>query len=205
MRFYLSSPMNRLQAAAANGSPVLLSFASAGGSRWHDEYLPSYDRVLLDSGAYSELTTGVRIDLDRYVDWVQKFPWVDAWAGLDDITGDWHRSLQNYEKGGFPTIHDTDPIALLNDLIPMARERGGWIGVGLKPPRERKEGVVRDLLDRMPHDLHVHGWALGRYAHLGRLDSVDSTNWFRDAWKLRTMPALHHLTEAETLEIVVKR
>ena len=33
--------------------------------------------------------------------------------------------------GGFPTIHDTDPEELLPDLIDIARERGGWIGVGV--------------------------------------------------------------------------
>ena len=57
----------------------------------------------------------------------------------------------------------------------------------------------------MPDDLHVHGWALRAYTHIRRLDSVDSTNWWRDAMDLRTLPALAHLTYGECLEIIVKR
>ena len=128
---------------------------------------------------------------------------IDAFAGLDDIAGDWRKSMANYRHGGFPTIHDTDPLELLDDLIPLARERGRWLGVGLVPPREGKEALVRAILDRIPDDLHCHGWALRRYAHLPRFDSFDSTNWWRDGYKLREkMP---WLTFGETLDIVVKR
>ena len=206
MIFYLSSPNNQLQAAAVNDCPVLLSFAIAGGSRWQMEYLPSYSRVLLDSGAYTEYNTGKPVDGPRYVDWVSEIPCADAYAGIDDIRGDWRLSLRNYEDfGGFPTIHDSDPPGLLDDLIPMARERGGWIGVGLTKPRHGKEKWVGEILGRMPDDLHVHGWALGMYLQFPRLDSVDSTNWWRDGMKLRTMSMTAHLTYAECLEIVVKR
>ena len=92
-----------------------------------------------------------------------------------------------------------------NDLIPLARERGGWIGIGLKPPREGKENFIRSTCERLPDDLHVHGWALRHYLHIRRLDSVDSTNWWRDAMDLRVLPLCKHLTYGETLEVIVKR
>jgi hypothetical protein len=204
MTCYLSSPQNQMQAHAASGQPVLISFANFAD--WHRHYLPSFGRLLIDSGAYSELTGRARIDLGAYVEFAAAHGWADAWAGLDDISGDWKRSLKNYEAGGFPTIHEADPIELLDDLIPMARERGKWIGLGLTPPRHGKESTVRRILERIPDDLHVHGWACQSYAHLPRFDSFDSTNWFRDSWALRSRGIpLDWLTPAECLEIVVKR
>ena len=204
MRIYLASPGNQLQADAVRDMPVLLSFGA-----WHKfkpmaQWMPSFERLLLDSGAYSELNTGQAIDLGAYVEWAEKFHWADAWAGLDDISGDWKRSLKNYKAGGFPTIHNTDPPELLDDLIPMAREQGGgWLGVGIKPKRQGKEPWLRETLERVPEDIHVHGWALGLYTHVPRLDSIDSTHWWREAMKYRTQ--MPWLTYGEALEIAVKK
>ena len=203
MKIYLASPANQLQADAARDQDVLISFAL--WRPWMIPYLPSFSGLLLDSGAYSQLTGYKSVDVERYVEWAQQQRGVAAWAGLDDISGDYRRSMKNYEHGGFPTIHETDPLELIEDLVPLARDHGGWMGVGLLPPRESKEHIVRGMLDRIPDDLHVHGWALRRYLHLPRIDSVDSTNWWRDAQKLQNHPLLNHLTGGETLEIMVKR
>jgi hypothetical protein len=188
----------------ASGMPVLISYANYGP--WMSKgYIQSYGRRLIDSGAYSEFNSGKKVDLDAYVEWAEQQERVDAYAGLDDISGDWRRSLRNYEKGGFPTWHETDPPELLPDLLGIARSRGMWIGVGLVPPRENKEHIVRGALEQIPPGFHVHGWALRRYRHLARFDSLDSTNWWRDAFKLKTLPETQHLTYAECLEIIVKR
>ncbi len=204
MTVYLSSPGSAMHCVSLSGMPVLLSFAC--WTKSIGDYETSFGRVMLDSGAFSELNTGKKIDLAAYIDWARaRLHWVDAAAGLDDISGDWRRSLANYEAfpEGFPTIHETDPDELLPDLIAMARERGGWIGVGMLPPRSGKEAWLRRTLKRIPSDLHVHGWALREYAYCARLDSLDSTNWFRDAWGV--MNKLPWLTPAEAVEIVVKR
>ena len=203
LRVYIGSPGNQLQADAASGMPVLVSFGSWKKFKPLTAWLPSFDRILIDSGAYSELNSGVAIDVQEYVEWAEKHHWADAYAGLDDISGDWKRSLRNYQAGGFPTYHDSDPYELLDDLIPMARERGGWIGIGLKPPRQGKERFLRDTLLRLPPDLNVHGWALGAYTHLERLDSIDSTHWWREAMKYRKW--FPWLTYGETLRIAVKK
>lgn len=207
MIVYLASPNTQQQAEHVSGMPVLLSYASY--DNWLSRgYQQSFSRILVDSGAFSEFTTGRTIDIAQYSDWAQE--WVghaDAIAGLDDISGDWRRSLQNYQSVpfGFPTFHETDPPELLGDLVQLARERRQWIGLGLLPPREGKERWVRESLDRIPEGIHVHGWALRRYTHCRRLDSVDSTNWWRDAMALRNITMLEHLTYGECLEIVVKR
>lgn len=207
MIVYLASPSNQLHADYLADMPVLLSYA-LWAPLLDKGYQQSFSRLLIDSGAYSELNSGVKVNLDAYAEWAPR--WVghaDAIAGLDDISGDWRRSLRNYERFplGFPTMHDTDPPELLKDLIPLAQERGRWLGIGLKPPRECKEKFVRWVCDNVPESLHLHGWALRYYTHIRRLDSVDSTNWVRDAMKLRTLADLSHLTFAECLSIVIKR
>lgn len=205
MNVYLASPKSRHDSEYLIGMSVLLSY-----SHWEKsiaDFVPTFRRVLIDSGAFGELS-GKKIDVEAYRDWSE--PWritADAIAGLDDIQGDWRRSLKNYERvpWGFPTIHDTDPPELLTDLVELAKERGRWIGIGLKPPREGKERFVRWACDQMPDPLHVHGWALRRYTYVRRLNSVDSTDWIHSMLKLKGMAELRHLTTGECLEIVVKR
>jgi hypothetical protein len=201
MRVYLASPSNQMQTAMLNGMPVLMSYASY--YPWLDQWLPSFDSLLIDSGAFSEMNTGKKIDLNAYADWASSIEWADAWAGLDDINGDWERSLRNYEAGGFPTFHDTDPPELLDELIPISLDRGKWLGIGLKPPRGGKEEWLKETLSRIPREIHVHGFALRAYTHLPRLDSVDSTNWLLDSMKLRR--DIPWLTLAEAVQLIVKR
>lgn len=207
MTFYFSSPGSQMHADHAAGMPVLLSFAT--WSRWVDDYVPSFGRLLIDSGAYSELNSGRVVDGTAYRDWHQRWSaaaHLDAVAGLDDIRGDWRKSLRNYDLyGGFPTYHETDPPGLLDDLFPLARERGGWLGVGLLPPRGGKWRWVRDTLDRIPAGLHVHFWAGGEYCGHPRVDSADSTNVWLDVFSMRQHRMTAHLTPAECCEIVVKR
>jgi hypothetical protein len=207
MTVYLASPNTQQQAEHVAGMPVLLSYACY--SDWLSKgYQQSFRRILIDSGAYSEFTSGAKIDLSEYVDWAAMWDGhADAVAGLDDIRGDWRRSLRNYSAfpGGFPTFHESDPPELLNDIVAIATERKQWIGLGLLPPRDGKEKWVRDSLSRIPDGIHIHGWAMRAYTHCRRLDSVDSTNWWRDAMALRTMADLQHLTYGECLEIIVKR
>ena len=205
MRFYLSSPSNQLTCSQLRDMPVLVSYALY--TSFLDAYVPSFARVLIDSGAYSELNSGKVIDGAAYRDWQARWKdtvHVDAIAGLDDIRGDWRRSLRNYELyGGFPTYHETDPPELLPDLIPLARERGGWLGVGLLPPRGGKWKWVRETLARIPEGIHVHFWAGGEYCGHPRVGSCDSVNWLLDSFAYRkSMP---FLTLAECVELVVKR
>ena len=207
MRVYLASPNNQQQAEHVAGMPVLLSYAL--WAPWLDKsYQQSFSHLLIDSGAFSEFNSGKKVDLAAYVDWAQR--WIghaDAIAGLDDISGDWRQSLRNYEAFplGFPTFHESDPPEFLNDLVALAQERKQWLGIGLIPPRNGKEKWVRRVLDQIPEGLHVHGWACRYYTHVRRFDSVDSTNWWRDAMDLRKLTELSHLTYGECLEIVVKR
>lgn len=206
LKVYLSSPGSQLHCDKARGMPVLLSFAVRKG--FWKEWAQSFDGVLIDSGAFSVMTQGTRIDVSAYRDWCAQWPFADALAGLDDVEGDWRKSLKHYAEfpDSFPTYHPgADPPELLDELITMARERGGWLGLGLVPPREGKRRLVREALEQIPADLHVHGWALYRYTHIPGMSSTDSTYWFREAMALRARAGLMHLTYGECLEIMVKR
>ena len=208
MKIFLASPNSQMQAASVCDMPVLLSYAMRKTTgKLIERYIPSFSHLLIESGAYTALTTGQKIDGQAYVDWADKWRvMADAVAGLDDISGDWQRSLRNYEQfGGFPTYHDTDPPELLDDLLPIAFERGNWLGIGLLPPRTNREDWLIRTLDRIPSHVHLHGWALRRYAHLRRFNSMDSTNWWRDALQLSSVKEIEHLTPAECLDIIVKR
>ena len=206
MLVYLASPKSRHDAEYLRDMPVLLAY-----TQWKPylrDHQQTFSRILVDSGAFSELTGAAKVDVAAYKDWSEQWrSHADAIAGLDDISGDWRRSLANYTAvpWGFPTMHDTDPSELLPELVAMARERGGWLGIGLKPPRENKVQFIRWVCERVPDGIHIHGWALRRYTHIRRLDSVDSTDWFRMAHKLKGMATLKHLTTGECMEIIIKR
>src|SRR5882724_10499639 len=101
---YLASPNSQQQAEHCSGMPVLLSYACFG--KWMHQYQMSFSRILIDSGAFSVLNSGKRVDIYQYKDWSRQ--WMghaDAIAGLDSIRGDWKRSLRNYGKipWSFPT------------------------------------------------------------------------------------------------------
>lgn len=183
---------------------VLLSYASFNDWLW--QYQPTFLHVLLDSGAYTQMTTGRVIEVLKFKDFSASWQGhAEAIAGIDDIKGDWRQSLKNYEAipWTFPTMHDSDPPELLPELVAMAQERRTWLGIGLVPPRESKETFVRWVCDNVPEGLHLHGWALRRYTHVRRLNSVDSTNWWRDAMKLRQK--LPWLTYGECLDLMVRK
>jgi hypothetical protein len=202
MVVYLAHPGSASQACYLENMPVLISFANR--RKWMNDYIKTYSNILIDSGAFSEMNSGIKVDGIQYKEWYQQFAWADAIAGLDDINGDWKRSLRNYEKyGGFPTIHDTDPEGILNDLIEIAYKNRKWLGIGLKPPRQGKEDFIRRISDRIPDDIHIHGFALRAYTHIARLNSVDSTAWFRNAMIVKQQ--IPWLTYSECIEIIVKR
>ena len=212
---YLSGPNTQQQAHAARGMPVLLSFATT--SQWIERYVPSFDRVLGDSGAFSEFNSGKKIDLDGFAEWSTRLlehPHVDAVATLDNIAGNWRQGLANWDATPwtFPVYHDTDPPEALDAILERMPGRPQWIGLGMTPPRQSRAWLATALArieERRPA-VNVHGFALR--AHLdvllryrGRSVSVDSTNWMLDVRQILDNRMTRHLTPAEALDIVVKR
>ena len=84
MVIYLAGPNTQQQAEHLSGMPTLLSFAYY--TKWMDQYQATFSRVLIDSGAFSELNSGQEIDMEEYREFSQR--WIghaDAIAGLDEI------------------------------------------------------------------------------------------------------------------------
>lgn len=203
MLFYLGGPNNQMQADHLRGMPVLLSYGVFRGCGWVEDYVPSFRRVLIDSGAFSELNSGKKIDLAAYAEWAADYrETADAVAALDDIRGDWQKGLDHWRAHPwmFPTYHSSDPEEALEVIL---REKPRWLGLGMVPPRDKEAWLLRTLGRLEGEPVHVHGWALGAYAWHPRIDSVDSTCWFRDSWKVRN--DYPWLTPAEAVEIIVKR
>lgn len=204
MDVYLASPSNQLHADKCKNLPVLISYSQYAPCL--DRYIATYGKVLIDSGAFSVHTQKATVDIGEYREWSERFkPIAEAVAGLDDISGNWQQGLKNYEAvpWSFPTWHDSDPIELIPDLVALAQERKTWIAIGLKPPRQGKENIVRSFLERVPENIHIHGWALRAYMHIPGINSVDSTGWVREP--LTLMSKYPFLTYAECLEIIIKR
>jgi hypothetical protein len=216
MRCYLSTPGSQAQAHGLNGRNVLISFAYS--STWIDRYIPTFDRLLWDSGAFTAFTKGKAIDLDAYAERARSVPWADGAACLDDIAGDWRKGLANWDAHPwmFPVYHDTDPPEALDAIlermqdIDRARFRPQatqWIGLGMKPPRTSRRWLA-ETLSLIPPGVHVHGFAMRGFTDVligarGADCSADSVNWMLDARKYND--DLPWLTPAESVEIVAKR
>lgn len=214
---YLSSPGNQMQASYLGGMPVLVSFALL--SKWLGEYIPTFGQTMVDSGAYSEMSSGKVVDLDKYGQWLDALPFAaDAAAALDDIRGDWERSLYNWDQipQTFPVLHDSDPPNYIDAVLERLQDshRGRlrptdaqWCGIGLVPPRT-KTAFVERLLKRIPSGVHVHLFAMRNMlpqamAIRGNDVSADSINWVLDSFAVKNK--IPWLTLAECTEIVVKR
>lgn len=142
---YLASPTNQMYANALAGMPVLISFGE-GRQPWLDRgYQQRFSRLLIDSGAYGEMNSGTKVDIHAYKEWAE--PWrehAEAIAGLDNIKGNWRKSLRNYERipWSFPTFHSTDPPELLKDLVAMSVERNTWLGISTSGEKQKSGGCV---------------------------------------------------------------
>jgi len=216
---YLSSPSNQMTASYMARMPVLLSFALEARQTWLQKYIPTFGRVMADSGAYSEMSSGKVVDLDEYGQWVEEARLtLDAAAALDDIRGDWRRSLRNWDSlpHTFPVLHDSDPpeyiAAVIERLGDPARARLRptdlqWCGIGLVPPRSNTQFALR-MLGMIPPGVHVHLFALRKIASAalavrGFDVSFDSTTWLLDAFAIGKQ--LPWLTTAECVDLVVRR
>lgn len=206
---YLAASHDQQTANALASMPVLLSYAYGEQPFLDKGFQQAFGRVLLDCGAYSELTQGEKkkVDVEAYKEWAEAWrETADAIAGVDNVAGNWRKSMKNYKKipFSFPTMHTTDPKELLPELVAMAQERKTWLGISVSAEKGKKN-FVRWVCDNVPEGLHLHGWALRGYTHIRRLNSVDSTGWLREAMALRTNPQTAHLNMVECLDVVIKR
>lgn len=203
---------DRFTCEALRGMKVLESFAY---QRNHfDRYRATWSAAFLDSGAFTELTQGVAIDLGAYIAFAQQHgQFYAAIANLDDIRGDVARSQANHRKmldagiQAMPVFHQGEPWSVLDETIAAAP--GRYIGIGFQRPISGAEAWLEEVFSRVPSDVRVHGFAMTSFLQFP-FHSVDSATWIHE-WKAlmavkgQGADALSLLTPGELLEIVMKK
>jgi hypothetical protein len=192
------------------GHRVLESYADVRALM--DRYRPTFASMALDSGAYTEMTTGKAIDLAQYVDFCQAHgKFYDFIASLDSITGGPDVNLSNWRTmrdagiDAVPTFHQGEPWSVLQDYCAGSAA----VGLGFQRPIQNGETWLGECFSLIPERVRVHGWAMTSYTHFP-FHSVDSRTWFFEVRALMGVEgqgasALDCLTPRELLEIVVKK
>jgi hypothetical protein len=147
-----------------------------------------YKHLFIDSGAFSAFTQGVKIDIDKYIDFLKKVDKNDQYASLD-VIGDAEKSLENWlymkSKGlnPIPVIHYGSDKKYFD--IYLREHRIKYLALGGLVPYTKKKIKLKRWLDYsfslikpyFPVKTHLFGvtsdWVLMRYP----VYSCDSTGW----------------------------
>lgn len=218
MRIYLASPGNQLHAEMMAGCHVLESFALHAQRAWMVRYRPTFTSMMLDSGAYSEMTTGKPVDLGAYVAFAHEHrAGYDEIVNLDVISGDVaarvaasKRNLQTLRDAGLdplPVFHQGEPWSVLAELASCGR-----VGLGFQRPIRNAEAWLDDCFGRLAAGVRVHGFAMANEKFTRRYPfySVDSATWFFEWRALMAISGqgsdvMRYLTAGEVLSLVVKK
>lgn len=205
----------RLTLEALKGFNVLESFAYQRGGVT-DRYRPTWSGAMLDSGAFTELSQGVAIDLGEYIEFCHAHgKFYDVLVTLDDIRGDVDKSRANFQRmldsglRPMPVFHQGEPWSVLEEWIAAAPDR--YIGLGFQRPIVNARAWLDECFARIPRDVWVHGFAMTSMVEHGfPFYSVDSSTWVYEwnallAAKGQGADALMYLTPGEMLEIVLKK
>jgi len=210
-RLYLAGANTTQTHELVKGRHVLESFADIRVVT--GAYRPLWGGALLDSGAFTVMTTGKPVDIGAYREFVAAHgQFYDACAALDVIDGDWKQSVANWRAmpGTFPTWHEGEPFGLWRDYL-AEQSDGGWVGVGMQRVngrinKPRCRSVLAELKQQTPeHSAHVHGWGLTMYATDYPFASTDSAAWIRMVLDHKNNAGLRHLTNSELMQITIAR
>jgi len=143
--------------------------------------------LFLDSGAFSAMTQGAKIDLSAYIDFcLEHADTFDLIASLD-VIGDWRSTLANHrsmiEAGveSIPTFHVNEPWSALRDLLTT----NSYIALGVAGQQKKRRQVMAwitrcfKLRQEIAPDCLFHGFGLTSSVVLCFFPwtSVDSTTW----------------------------
>lgn len=216
MIIYLATPGTQLHAECMAGCHVLESFALKANEPWMVRYRPTFAGMMLDSGAFSEMTSGKPVDLEAYIGYaLEHGAAYNSVVNLDVISGDvtervdaGMRNLQRMRDAGLdplPVFHQGEPWSVLEDLA----ERGR-VGLGFQRPIRCAEQYLDGCFSRLQTGVRVHGFAMANERYTGRypFHSVDTATWI---YELRALSAisgqgsdvLQYLTQGELLRLVI--
>lgn len=209
-RIYFAGVAQHFWCDAFANHRVLESFADV--QPLMDRYRPTFKSMCLDSGAYTEFTTGKAIDLEAYIDFCQSHGKAyDFIASLDSIMGGVEVNIKNWwemkQRGVYaiPTFHQGEPMSVLADYC----EDVTMIGLGFQRPIKNAREWLDECFSVIPEKVLVHGWAMTSFTDYP-FYSVDSRTWFHELRGLMSVEgqgaeAMKCLTQRELLDIVVKK
>ena len=182
----------RLLAEAAEGHPILVSFASMLDSHHKcliETVIPMlragrYSSAILDSGAFTVLSQGITISVEQYIEFaLEHGDLFDQIVTLDDIAGDlavtWNNTKAMIDAGldPIPVFHGREPFDVLRHYC----EKFDRVGLGFFRSPSKKGGKVSispDQGDDLTPDewltkaldiceeagVEVHGFGMTRFA-----------------------------------------
>lgn len=189
-------------AQALEGRFVLVSYADVirRPGVWKNEILPRLKghthsgcdrtyRAVLDSGAYTELSTpDFHVDIRKYARFAREHRKLfDVVVNLDDIRGNVRRSarnlriLQDHGLDALPVYHQGEPWRLLERMV----AQHPYIGVGFQRPIRGARDFLTEFFERAG-DVRVHGFGMTRWASEFPFYSADSTTWIAEFRALKT-------------------
>lgn len=218
MKIYLASPTTQMHAGCLDGQHVLESFAICATAQWMVRFRPTFAGMMLDSGAYSVMSTGAKVDLEEYIDFASEHRrGYSKIVNLDVISGDVSarvdeglRNLQRMRDAGLdpmPVFHQGEPWSVLTDLASC-----GHIGLGFQRPIKCAEEFLDECFSRIPAGVYVHGFAMAneKYSGVYPFAAVDTATWVHELKALSALSGqgsdvLQYLTQPELLGLVVKK
>lgn len=144
--------------------------------------------VFADSGAFSAMTTGATVDIDKYAEWLHKWKHLFAvYSNLDVIMNaerTWQNQLHLEQMHGLqplPVFHVREEFRWLE----MYAEKYDYIALGVAGMQQRKTNIMKWLTKcfTVARDKRLHGFGLTDWMHLPIFPwySVDSTTWMMGA------------------------
>lgn len=203
-------------ARVLEGQDVLISYADIvrRPGVWQKDILPrlqseAYGSVILDSGAFTELTDKARnvkrakkglpplpvfhCDVYAYAKFCRTYGHLfNQIVTLDDISGDLARTWKNtavLEAAGIqavPVFHGTEPWEVLEHYVAKYPKIGlGFARRGNTILGDQGDGLsptewLAECFRRIPSSVQVHGFGQTGYADLHPFATVDSTSWISE-------------------------
>lgn len=218
MIVYLASPSNQMQADSLAGCYVLESFGLYAEAQWMTRFRPTFAGIMLDSGAYSVMSKGKKIDVQEYISYCKQHGAVyDKIVNLDVISGGvtervdgGKANLQLMRDAGIdalPVFHQGEPWSVLEELA-----SSGKVGLGFQRPIRCADEFLDECFSIIPSSTKVHGFAMTNADYTGRypFDSVDSATIWYEYQALLSLSGqgsdvMQYQTPRELVEIILRK
>ena len=141
--------------------------------------------IFADSGAFSAMSIGAKIDIDKYAEWVNRWQHLfDVYANLDVIKNaelTWANQKYLENKCGLsplPVFHILESWDWLDRYV----YEYSYIALGVAGQQQRKQELMRWLIRCFKiagNRSEFHGFGLSDWLHLPILPwrTIDSTTW----------------------------